>query len=279
MFILSSPGRTREIFNLVENTLLQRAGIHCTLAKHVLGTFCGEQPPDIDDLGDDVWSSSGVMILETSLGSGEFLSRIEDKRRMEEHRLWDSIPWSPDLHCAWQVLIQCAGPRCHHLLRTASPSLTRHRYLADLGSIVGHNPRRSLIATLTMRMEGVGVGSPARMAPEAFWASWADAMPMLEQRLPQIMSDIMSQIAEPIATGCLGECGTSGPRRVCGRAKLVRARTKINNLQNLASGNMGGSTTRLLPNTMSGRPWFMPNHQLPTRLICGRTLARARARF
>ena len=27
-------------------------------------------------------------------------------------------------------------------------------------------------------------------------------LPMLEQRLPQIMADIMSQIAEPIATGC-----------------------------------------------------------------------------
>ena len=60
-------------------------------------------------------------------------------------------------------------------------------------------------------------------------------MPMLEQLLRQIMADIMSQIAEPVATECLGECGTSGPRRVCGRAKLVRLEvpdSQINNLQN-----------------------------------------------
>ena len=54
--------------------------------------------------------------------------------------------------------------------------------------------------------------SAERMAPAAYWASWADAMPMLEQRLPQIMADIMSQVAEPIATGCLGELQASAAR-------------------------------------------------------------------
>ena len=150
VFILSSPRRTRVIFNLLENTLLKRAGIHLHIGKTRVWNVCGKQVPDIDDHGDDVWSTSGVMILGTSLGRGKFLSRIEDERLLEVHRLWDSISWSGDLHCAWQVLIQCAGPHCHHLLRTLSPSLTRHRYLADFGGIVGQNPRRPLIATLPM---------------------------------------------------------------------------------------------------------------------------------
>ena len=123
VFILSSPRRTREIFNLLDNTSLKRAGIHLHLGKTRVWNACGEQPPEIDDLGDDEWSPIGVMIFGTTLGSGEFLSRIEDELLMEEHRLWDSIPWIPDLHCVWQVLIQCAGPRCHHLLRTVSPQL------------------------------------------------------------------------------------------------------------------------------------------------------------
>ena len=33
----------------------------------------------------------------------------------------DAIPSVPDLQCAWQLLLQCAGPRCHHLLRTVPP--------------------------------------------------------------------------------------------------------------------------------------------------------------
>ena len=36
-------------------------------------------------------------------------------------KLWDAIPSIPDLQCSWQVLLQCAGPRCHHLLRTVPP--------------------------------------------------------------------------------------------------------------------------------------------------------------
>ena len=31
-------------------------------------------------------------------------------------------PISPDLQATWQILIQCAGPRCHHIFRTLPPS-------------------------------------------------------------------------------------------------------------------------------------------------------------
>ena len=41
-------------------------------------------------------------------------------RLEEEDKLWEAIKWIPDLQCAWQVLVQCAGPRC--LLRTLPPS-------------------------------------------------------------------------------------------------------------------------------------------------------------
>ena len=45
------------------------------------------------------------------------------QRRLEEERiLWDAILSVPDTQCAWQILLQCAGPRCHHWLRTVPPS-------------------------------------------------------------------------------------------------------------------------------------------------------------
>ena len=42
--------------------------------------------------------------------------------------------------CAWQVLVQCAGPKCHHLLRTMPPhrSLTYSR-LPELAAQIVHN--------------------------------------------------------------------------------------------------------------------------------------------
>ena len=52
------------------------------------------------------------------MGSHAFVEEIVIKRLEGERRFWDSIPWVPDLQCAWQILLQCVGPRCHHMLRT-----------------------------------------------------------------------------------------------------------------------------------------------------------------
>ena len=48
------------------------------------------------------------------------------------------------------------------------------------------------------------VRSATRMAPAAHWASWADALPMLETRLPQV-AQIVRQLDSAQAPGCLGE--------------------------------------------------------------------------
>ena len=44
VFILSSLGRTREIFNLLKNTLPRRAGIHLHTGKTRVWKACGEPP-------------------------------------------------------------------------------------------------------------------------------------------------------------------------------------------------------------------------------------------
>ena len=49
------------------------------------------------------------------------VSRRCEEWLQQERELWEAILWVPDLQCTWQVLLQCAGPRCHHLLRTLAP--------------------------------------------------------------------------------------------------------------------------------------------------------------
>ena len=78
----------------------------------------GECPEAIAELGPEVWSPEGVKILGTPIGSGEFVARVVAERSVEEQKLWDALPWVPDVQCVCQVLVQCAGPRCHHFLRT-----------------------------------------------------------------------------------------------------------------------------------------------------------------
>ena len=53
-------------------------------------------------------------------------------------------PISSYLHCAWQLLLQCAGTRCHHVLKTVQPfpisqvcRRTRRKDVPDHDSTVG----------------------------------------------------------------------------------------------------------------------------------------------
>ena len=60
------------------------------------------------------------------------------------------------------------------------------------------------MATLPMRMGGLGLRSASRLRAPAFWASWADALPMFQERLPELAAQIVRDMAaEP--GGCLGD--------------------------------------------------------------------------
>ena len=83
-------------------TLGERAGIRMHTGK-TRWNFASERPADMADLGPDVWNPLGWRI---------FLV----ERLAEEQKLWDAIPFIPDLQCSW-----CAGPRCSHLFRTVPP--------------------------------------------------------------------------------------------------------------------------------------------------------------
>ena len=61
------------------------------------------------------------------------------------------------------------------------------------------------IATLPMRMGGLGLQSAQRMAEPAYWASWADALPMLAKRLPNVSQNIVHHLVGEEGTGCLVE--------------------------------------------------------------------------
>ena len=98
------------------------------------------------------------------------------------------------------------------------------------------------------------------MAPEAFWASWADALPMLQQRFPELTRQVLHVLEGP-AFGCLSELQEATERfDRCGfvdRPKWDSDEVSDHDTQpqwSLASGNMVGSTTRLpLSSTIFGR--------------------------
>ena len=182
--VVSPPDRTRGAYNLLEAELLAGAGIRLNTGK-------------------------------TRVESRRNTTRLED-----EAKLWTALTWVPDLQCAWQVLLQCAGPRCHHLLRTLPPSQSleyavRHdegmMQAMDnlLDGLTGGADEKEVaheVASLPMRLGGLGLRSARRMAAGAYWSSWADALAMIHQRLPRVANRITDRLeGVAAARGCLTE--------------------------------------------------------------------------
>ena len=190
------------------------------------------------------------------------------------------MAWVPDLQCAWQVLLQCAGPRCHHFLRTVPDSekgthgVGHDRGMMQaterlLGGFTGgsdQQARACQIASLPMRLGGLGIDVGDRMSQAAYWASCADALHMTQQRLPQLAEHFVTALSgDPLGEGCW-TTRVSTARHGLSLCQIARS---------LVTGSTAGSSTRLpLLNTSSGRPWFSPSRAPPTRLTSGRILDR-----
>ena len=133
IYAISEPGRTRAVYNTLAEKLATKAGIHLHTGKTRVWNQEGVCLPNLEDLGPDVWSSRGVKILGTPVGSDDFVQELCEERLRSENDLWDAIPIVPDLQCACRsccsarahvVTIYC-GPSLHTSLRVMLPLMTQ----------------------------------------------------------------------------------------------------------------------------------------------------------
>ena len=203
------PDRTRTLYDSLGTKLHAQAGIRLHTGKTRVWNRASLCPAGVVELGPEVWNPEGVKILGTPLGSQRFIQEVADKRLAEEQRLWDAIPTVPE----------CAGPRCHHMLRTLPPSQSEvyarghdsgmERVMRTLLALPGDRHDQEMahnIASLPMRMGGLGLRRALRIAPGAYWASWADALHMIHQRLPDVADRVVQNLSDrEDPGGCLGE--------------------------------------------------------------------------
>ena len=108
------------------------------------------------------------------------------------------LPTVKNLQCAWPLL-QSASPRANHTLRTLPPSLSG-RYAQDHDDSIWATVEALLqqvpsgveeqnfareIATLPMRMGGLGLRSATKCAAAACWASWAGRLDHDQPKKPR----------------------------------------------------------------------------------------------
>ena len=122
IYVVAAPERVATIYGQLADALWNVAGIRLNEGKTRVWNRGGVCPPDVHQLGEHVWCPERVNVLGTPIGTKAFVDRKIEERIADEQRLWDAIPKITDLQCAWQVLLQCAGPRANHMLRTLPPT-------------------------------------------------------------------------------------------------------------------------------------------------------------
>ena len=63
------------------------------------------------------------------------------------------------------------------------------------------------VATLLLSMGGLGLWSAVRVRSPAYWASWADCLPMMQARHLRVVAKILAELGDRSASPCLEEAG------------------------------------------------------------------------
>ena len=178
------------------------------------------QGPD----GADVWVGAwtlpperrGLVVLGTPVGHANFVQDCLQQKRAEHQRLLDRIPCVPDLQAAWLLLLFCARPRCNYLLRALPPAETAayaaghddalaaclSHLLAGVGADGCTVPEGAELGVLQLRRAqlplvhgGLGLRAARSERFAAHWASWADSLPVLRERLPALGADLLAALS------------------------------------------------------------------------------------
>ena len=93
------------------------AGVQLHTGKTRTWNQAGVCPERMAELVPAVRSHEGIKILETPVGSGEFVQRLSEERIAMEEQLWQAIPWVPDLQSGWQILSPMCQPEVPPFLK------------------------------------------------------------------------------------------------------------------------------------------------------------------
>ena len=248
VYIVCQPERVRVLYDRLAESLIRVAGTHLREGKTRVWNASGTVPGNVVELGPDVWQPRGITVL----GTHPSVQLITRRKRLKG---------------GWQHTIRTLPPaRAEGYAHAHDEGIwsTARRILADLPGSEAERDRARLLASLPMRMGGLGLRSAVRCSRAAYWASWADALPMIHKRNPAVADMVELAMVDNVfpEEGCLSELARATDhldregslsdqvgRNSAGAGGLPRVHRR-----NQVSGNTAGSVGLLpLQTNTSGR--------------------------
>ena len=164
---------------------------------------------------------AGIKVLGALVGHRDFM-RKHLENVLEQHEvLLQAIPGVPDLQSAWLFLLHCASARANYHLRVVRPEMVLEFALAH-----DENMWRGLcrilevpanacsriardVSSLPLSLGGLGLRSAFRTRVSAFWASWADTLPMVQNRHPHIADVMVCHLEGVTQSPCLAAASSA----------------------------------------------------------------------
>ena len=164
----------------------------------------------------------GITVLGTPLGHPSFVQGHLEKKVAEQRTLLERIPLKSVI-CSQRGL-SCSTVRLlgrTTFLRVVEPqAVAEYATLHDNGTwnclchILHISPEqgadtRSAAANLPLVLGGLGVRSASRVCVAAYWASWADCLPMIQARHPEVANMFLEKLEGWPDTPFLGAAAVS----------------------------------------------------------------------
>ena len=225
LYVVTLPERAAPLLRVVTGEVERGAGVEANLGKtRVFNAEGGDAPPGVDVLGPDVWCGNlppeqrGFVALGVPIGHPDFVKAQAANRLDAEADLLRQLVQLPDAQCAWLLLAFCAAPRAQHLLRNVPPAdilpyarghddavwAVVEGLLGDQGPGEGEDwAAARQVAFLPPSLGGLGLFAAERVSPAAYWAAWADALPVLRQRYPEAAARLVQELEGEPAAPCL----------------------------------------------------------------------------
>ena len=152
----------------------------------------------------------GIKVLGTPLGQPDFVAAQLEMLSAKHRTFVDRSPVVDDLQCAWLLVVHCACARANHIarvveLQTAEAFCLRHDN--GLWQRVCNNLRISpdeeavvvQAASMPMVLGDNGLRSAHRVGAPAYWASWADSLPVIARRHLRVAAQLVER---QLVQGC-----------------------------------------------------------------------------